>query len=222
MKTLLFFIFTLSGLSLFAQKTLSTDTIRRNVTIDTAKIIVDTNGVNPDFIILDIRTPAEYANGHIANAININYYDANFSAELDSLDHNKMYLLHCQSGGRSTPTFALMQTKHFREVYHMNNGFGAWFSAGYPYVTGYTFAKNANASQNTEMYTNTLSNYLNVFSGSDQPEKLMIFNLQGQVVVEKTLKPGMQQFDLENLTSGVYIANIRSQDGIITRKISIL
>jgi rhodanese-related sulfurtransferase len=222
MKTILFIILSLLGLSLFAQKTLGTDTIRINVTVAEAKTIVDTTGLNPDFIILDIRTPGEYANGHIANAINIDYYLPNFSALLDSLDHNKMYLLHCAAGSRSTPTFASMQTKHFREVYHMNNGFSAWFAAGYPYVTGYTFAENANASQNSELYTNPLNNYLSVFSSSAQPGKLMIFNLQGQIVMEKTLEPGLQQFNLESLTSGVYIANIQSPEGMLTRKISIL
>jgi rhodanese-related sulfurtransferase len=222
MKTLLFFIFSITGISLFAQTTLGTDTIRINVTVAQAKNIIDTTGVNPDFIILDIRTPTEYGNGHIADAININYYDTNFSTELDALDHNKMYLLHCQSGGRSTPTFALMQTKHFREIYHMNNGFGAWLTAGYPYVTGYTFTENAKGTNLTSLYPNPASNLLNVQFESALQGKLLILDLQGKLLKEETLLKGFQCVDISDFPSGMYIIKIESAEGVLNEKISIL
>lgn len=84
-------------------KQLGTDTIRINVTVTQAHTMVDTNGANPDFVVLDVRTPSEFCSQHIDNAININYYDATFSAQIDALDHNKMYLLHCAAGSRSGP-----------------------------------------------------------------------------------------------------------------------
>jgi rhodanese-related sulfurtransferase len=219
MKTLLFSLLSAISFSLFAQQQVGTDTILMNVTVAQAKTIVDTNIANPDFIILDIRTPSEFATSHIANATNVNYNDPNFSSLLDALDHNKKYLLHCWGGSRSTPTFATMQAKHFREVYHMNNGFGAWYNAGYPYVTGYTFAENANASESIKLYTNTSNNYLNVFSNTDQPARLSVVNMQGQLVMEVKLTPGNQQFVLSHLATGVYVVNIQSADEWFSEKI---
>ena len=138
MKTILFSILFISTISLFAQKQLGTDTIRWEGTALQAKIIVDTNVGNPDFIVLDVRTAAEYGPAHIANAINIDYYSPTFGAQLDALDHNKMYLVHCGSGGRSPKARDTMIMKHFREIYHMNNGLNAWIAAGFPTVSGYT------------------------------------------------------------------------------------
>ena len=145
----------------FAQpKQLGTDTIYSTITVANAKIMVDTNAGNTDFVVLDVRTPTEFANAHIADAININYYDANFSAQLDALDHNKMYLLHCAAGSRSTPTFTSMQNKNFREVYHMNQGINAWISAGYPTVSGYTDLQELSETKLYELYPNPAKNLL--------------------------------------------------------------
>lgn len=222
MKTILFFILSITGLSLFAQKTLGTDTIRMNVTVAQAKYIVDTTGVNPDFVILDIRTPSEYCNSHIANAIHINFYDVNFSAQLGALDHNKMYLLHCAAGSRSTPTFTSMQAKHFREVYHMNNGFGTWLSLGYPYVSCYTGVQDKNGTTLTKLYPNPAANFLYILFESASRGKLFISNLQGQLLQEESLDPGLQYFDISEFLPGIYLVKIQSAEGIIFRKITIL
>lgn len=222
MKTILFFIFSFIGLSLFAQQTLGTDTIRINVTVVQAKVCVDTNVGNTDFIILDVRTPTEFANGHIANAININYNDqTTFYSLIDALDHNKMYLLHCASGGRSTPTFASMQAKHFREVYHMNNGFNAWLTAGYPYVTGYTGLQTAAEANLTKLYPNPANNLLNIQFESVESGNLSICNMQGKLLQEENLMPGMQSIDVSDYASGIYLIKIQSVESIITQKIVI-
>ena len=219
MKTIIYLILSLAGFSLLAQKQLGTDTIYMNVTVAQAKNIVDTTGINPDFIVLDIRTPTEYANGHIINAINIDYYGATFSAQLDALDHNKMYLLHCASGGRSTPTFASMQVKHFREVYHMNNGFNAWFSAGYPYYTGYTFAEGFIEPEKTILFANNAESYLTVINSNDRKGKILLYDLTGKILLENDLKEGLQQFDISSLSSGLYVVILQSPEEQFTKKI---
>lgn len=209
----------LTGISLFSQRQLGTDTIYMNVTVAQAKTMVDTNGLSSDFVVLDVRTQGEYVNGHIVNAINIDYYNATFSSQLDALDHNKMYLMHCQSGGRSTPTFALMQSKHFREVYHMNSGFGAWLGAGYPYVTGYTSVNDISNKEKIRVFINLTTEIIYVQSASEKTGDIFITDMQGKQVINGEVKMGMNQFSISGLPTGVYIVKIQSQELRFTKKI---
>ena len=94
--------------------------------------LIKANKYNPRFVILDVRTPNEYIPQHLKGAINRNYYSANFDALLDSLDHNKTYLIHCKSGGRSGKAFTKMKNKNFKEVYNMKGGISAWNNASLP------------------------------------------------------------------------------------------
>ena len=87
---------------------------------------------NPDFVVLDVRTPLEYGLSHIENAININYYSFSFKAKLDKLDKNKTYILHCQTGVRSGKTIPIMKAAGFTKIYHMDGGFSEWKKAKLP------------------------------------------------------------------------------------------
>ena len=53
-------------------------------------------------VVLDIRTPAEYAEGHLAGAKNIDFKAEDFEAKIGELDSGKAYVVHCKSGGRSS------------------------------------------------------------------------------------------------------------------------
>jgi len=94
--------------------------------------LIKANEKNPDFVILDVRTPDSWKSDHLAESINRNYYDTNFSAQLNALPKKKIFLLHCQSGGRSAPTLALMKNLSFAEVYEMSGGINAWKSKSLP------------------------------------------------------------------------------------------
>lgn len=94
--------------------------------------LIKANESNPNFVILDVRTPGEYNPQHIEGAINRNYYDADFDSQLANLDKNKTYILHCKSGGRSRNVFSAMQNLGFREVYELQNGINGWISGGFP------------------------------------------------------------------------------------------
>ncbi len=164
----------------------------------------------------------EFDSGHIANAININYYSANFYTQIDALDHNKMYLLHCWAGSRSLPTFNHMIAVHFREVYHMNNGISTWISAGYPTVKTVTAVENLNATKLIELYPNPANNYLNVSFESESTGKLFLFDLTGKVIREEFLDPGLQSIDVSGIPKGMYIIKIESDKDVYTEKITIL
>ncbi len=85
-----------------------------------------------ELVILDIRTPEEFAAGHLAGAINIDYYAADFEARLGDLDLDVPYVMYCNSGNRSGNTLPLMDSIGFAEVYELDGGIQAWLSAGEP------------------------------------------------------------------------------------------
>ena len=66
-----------------------------------AYALIRDNKDNPDFIIIDVRTPDEYAAGHLENSKLIDYDNKSFSTEISKLDRNKKYLIYCRTGNRS-------------------------------------------------------------------------------------------------------------------------
>ena len=80
--------------------------------------------------LVDVRTPAEYQTGHIANATNINFNDPNFKANMEKLDKNKPIAVYCAAGGRSGKSAALLTQIGFKTVYDLQGGMGAWKAKG--------------------------------------------------------------------------------------------
>ncbi len=87
-----------------------------------------------DLVVLDVRTPEEFAQGHLEGAINIDFYADDFSAQLDRLDKDVPYVVYCKSGNRSGQTAPTMADLGFDEVYEIDGGFDAWAAAGQPLV----------------------------------------------------------------------------------------
>ena len=87
---------------------------------------------NPGLIIIDVRTPDEFNGGHLANAININYYSPEFKSNIDKLDRNKEYLIYCRTGVRGTGATQIMIDLGFTRVYNLAGGIVQWIDAGYP------------------------------------------------------------------------------------------
>ena len=79
---------------------------------------------------LDVRTLAEYSEGHIAKTININVMDDSFVSMADSLlQKNKPVALYCRSGKRSKKAAAILSEKGYKVV-ELGKGFNAWQEAG--------------------------------------------------------------------------------------------
>ncbi|MBK5267868.1 MAG: rhodanese-like domain-containing protein [Acidimicrobiia bacterium] len=85
-----------------------------------------------DLVVLDVRTPDEFNEGHLANAINIDFYAPDFSANLAALDKDVPYVLYCRSGSRSGTTAQEMQSLGFAEVYEVDGGIVSWLNSGLP------------------------------------------------------------------------------------------
>ena len=84
--------------------------------------------------IIDVRTPEEFAAGHIEHAVDIDLEGGGFSAGIASLDPSKAYIVYCHSGRRSAIAAATMVAAGFTQVYDLG-GIQAWQDAGLPVVT---------------------------------------------------------------------------------------
>lgn len=83
-----------------------------------------------DIVILDVRTPEEFASGHIDGSINIDFYHPEFFNQLSALDPTQPYLIYCASGNRSGQTFEALAGASWPELYDLDGGIQAWNSAG--------------------------------------------------------------------------------------------
>jgi len=88
-----------------------------------------------EIILLDIRTPYEYEQGHIDDALLLNYYDKNFISKLSILDKDKHYLIYCRSGNRSKNTLQIMNEMGFKNFADLKGGIQAWKRAKMPIKT---------------------------------------------------------------------------------------
>lgn len=80
--------------------------------------------------VLDVRTPEEYAEGHIAGAINIDFKNPAFGENIEGLKKDEVYLLHCRSGGRSAEALKQLETLGLEKIYHLTSGMNGWQDAG--------------------------------------------------------------------------------------------
>lgn len=85
-----------------------------------------------DGIILDVRTPEEVAQGHIAGASVLNFYDKDFERKLNLMQKDKPIYVYCRSGGRSSKAAQMMSRNGFASVYNLTGGIGAWNQAKLP------------------------------------------------------------------------------------------
>ena len=86
----------------------------------------------PEIVVLDIRTPEEFSEGHIKGAKNIDFNAADFEAKLSELDRGATYLMHCRSGGRSGKAMPIFEKLKFENIIHLNTGFLDWVESGQP------------------------------------------------------------------------------------------
>lgn len=80
----------------------------------------------PQALILDVRTPAETANGVIDGAVLLDYRSPDFSRKLAQLDTGRTFLVYCASGGRSARVCEQLQDAGVTEVYNLKGGYRAW------------------------------------------------------------------------------------------------
>lgn len=126
MKTLKFLF--ISGLILIGADLLGQEIQELTPSAFNAKIKSSTKN-----IVLDVRTPEEFASGRIDPAINIDVNGSDFEKKINSLDKNKTVLVYCLAGVRSKKAATILANKGFK-VYNLEGGIKAWSAQGLPVV----------------------------------------------------------------------------------------
>ena len=87
-------------------------------------------------VVLDIRTPQEYAEARIDGAVNIDFYATDFADSIAELPRDGSYVMYCRSGNRSAEATKLMRDLGFEDVSELDGGILSWANAGLPMVSG--------------------------------------------------------------------------------------
>lgn len=90
---------------------------------------------DPAPAVIDVRTPEEFAEGHLEGAVLIDVNDPDFEARIAELDRDQPYVLYCRSGNRSAAARQVMADLGFVDVADVDGGITAWVAEGLPVVT---------------------------------------------------------------------------------------
>ncbi len=88
----------------------------------------------PDVQLVDVRTPEEFSEGHLENAINIDDTADDFDAKVVGLDKEKPVMVYCKSGGRSARASARLKELGFKNISDLEGGITNWKSENKPVV----------------------------------------------------------------------------------------
>ena len=83
-------------------------------------------------VILDVRTPAEFREGHLPGAVNMDYFGGPFETQIQSLPKTAPVLLYCRTGNRSGSAYDVMTKAGIGNILHMNEGITKWQQLGLP------------------------------------------------------------------------------------------
>jgi len=87
----------------------------------------------PGVVIVDVRTPEEFAAGHLQGAVNLDVSASTFDSQIAALDKDVVYAVYCRSGNRSTIAVGKMSDAGFTNLFNFNQGgFAELAAAGAP------------------------------------------------------------------------------------------
>jgi rhodanese-related sulfurtransferase len=101
-------------------------------TVDPVKAQAVIEDAREDVVVLDVRTPEEFAEGHLTDAVMVDFYESDFAEQIAQLDPDATSVLYCRSGNRSGTTAAIMDELGFSDVVEVDGGILAWNAAGLP------------------------------------------------------------------------------------------
>jgi rhodanese-related sulfurtransferase len=126
----LFFSALFVGISLSLTAQSSKDGVIKNIEPQELNTVLKSNTVQ----LVDVRTPNEFKMGHINKALNINYYDQDFSQQISKLDKSKPIYVYCRSGVRSKYSSEILKKLGFKNIYNLKGGILNWNANNLPLI----------------------------------------------------------------------------------------
>ncbi|UZR97240.1 rhodanese-like domain-containing protein [Chondrinema litorale] len=117
-KLFIITLFTISSISLFAQEN---SVIVKNINSDELHDMLEN-----DMQLVDVRTGREYQRGHIKGAKLISINSADFNEKVNELNKDKLVVVYCAVGGRSTAAMRKLKDMGFKEIYNFVGGVREW------------------------------------------------------------------------------------------------
>ena len=77
-------------------------------------------------VIVDLRFPVDYQNNHIEDAINVNFFDADFQGKMAAMDKSKKYFLYGKGDAETKRTCTFMRQNGFNDAFWLKGGWDAW------------------------------------------------------------------------------------------------
>lgn len=83
-------------------------------------------------MIIDVRTPEEFRQGHLPGAQNMDFFGGRFDLQVEAMPKDRPVLLYCRIGQRSAGAYEAMSKAGAAHILHMNQGIEVWQKAGLP------------------------------------------------------------------------------------------
>lgn len=105
------------------------------LTPEEAFALIKENQDNPVLLVIDLRAPSAFIEGHIEGSINIDYDSKNFQERLDKLDRDNTYLFYGKKDGYSANAANRIEEHVLGDtVYYISGGLDGWLAEGLPIV----------------------------------------------------------------------------------------
>lgn len=148
--------------------------------------------------LIDVRTPEEFAKGHLINALNFDLNGNEFDKQVSSLNKEASVFVYCLSGGRSAAAAAQLRSAGFKNVIELNGGIMKWRGANLPETTEATI-------QNTGMSVAD-------FQKLTQSDKIVLVDFYADWCAPcKKMKPYLLEIEKE-MSADVILVRINADD----------
>lgn len=78
------------------------------------------------YILLDVRTPEEFNEGHLKGAKNIDVEADSFEQLINKINPDQPVLIYCRTGKRSMTAAGIMEKNNFVKIINLKGGYEAW------------------------------------------------------------------------------------------------
>lgn len=117
-----FFLLTAGVITFFG---MSDDTSKNELASVSSVEFAQAINENDDVVLIDVRTPREFEQGHLSGAVNIDHGSSKFDDLISELDMDSFYAIYCRSGRRSKEVLNIMKEKGFSRVIDLKGGIEA-------------------------------------------------------------------------------------------------